>query len=194
MNGMNEVDDMKDKTEYENLAEKCISTEDVFDGKILHLINDRVLLPNGKEARRETVRHVGAVCMIPVDEDGNAIVERQYRYPVDEVLTEVPAGKLNYKGEPYLDAGKRELIEETGYTGDEWTELGFFYPAAAYSDEKIMMYLVRGLHEGKQKLDEDEFLDVKKVPLSQLAEEVMEGKITDSKTQVAILKAYNLLK
>ena len=175
------------------LREKRLSTEEIFNGRILHVIKDRILLPNGKEGSREVVRHIGAVAMIPVDIDGCAVVERQFRYPIDQVITEIPAGKLDYKGEDHLEAAKRELMEETGYTGDEWTELGLFYPAAAYTDEKIMMYLVRGLHQGSRKLDEDEFINVVKVPLKDLVTDVMAGRITDAKTQIAILKADKYL-
>ena len=109
------------------------------------------------------------------------------------MLTEIPAGKLDFKDEDRLEAAKRELREETGYTADEWTDLGFFYPAAAYSDEKITLYMARGLHLGERELDEDEFLNVIKVPLKDLVEEVMSGKIPDNKTQMAVLKAAAIL-
>ncbi|MBQ7565485.1 MAG: NUDIX hydrolase [Oscillospiraceae bacterium] len=152
-----------------------------------------VELPNGHIAHREVVRHIGAVCVIPVTDDGKAVVERQYRYPMDEVITEIPAGKLDREDEDPLEAAKRELREETGYTADEWRELGMFYPAAAYCDERIHMYLARGLHRGEQELDSDEFLNVELVPIETLVGEVMNGKIPDAKTQVAILKAAKLL-
>ena len=184
---------MTDTEEKKELAEIQISSKDIFEGKILHLVNDEVRLPNGETSGREVIRHIGAVCIIPITDDNEVIVERQFRYPVDEVLTEIPAGKLDFKDEDRLEAAKRELREETGYIADEWTDLGFFYPAAAYSDEKITLYMARGLHLGERELDEDEFINVVKVPLKDLAEEVMSGKIPDNKTQMAILKAAAIL-
>ena len=184
---------MTDTEEKKELAEVQISSKDIFEGKILHLVNDEVRLPNGETSGREVIRHIGAVCIIPITDDNEVIVERQFRYPVDEVLTEIPAGKLDFKDEDRLEAAKRELREETGYIADEWTDLGFFYPAAAYSDEKITLYMARGLHLGERELDEDEFINVVKVPLKDLAEEVMSGKIPDNKTQMAILKAAAIL-
>ena len=175
------------------LREVQTGSENIFDGIILNVKRDRVRLPNGHESVREVVRHIGSVCVIPVTDDGRVVVERQYRYPIDQVITEIPAGKLDSREEDRLDAAKRELAEETGITADSWINMGLYYPAAAYSDEKITMYLAQGLHLGKQHLDEDEFLNVSFVPLEQLVEEVLSGEITDGKTQVAILKAARLL-
>lgn len=186
---------MKFDTEEELKALREVQTasENIFDGRILNVKRDTVRLPNGDLSTREIIRHVGAVCVIPVTENQEAIVERQYRYPYDAVITEIPAGKLDSKQEDRLSAAKRELREETGFSADEWIDLGGFYPAAAYSDEYITMYLARGLHQGKQELDADEFLDVKKVPLSELIDAVMAGEIPDAKTQTAILKAARFL-
>lgn len=174
--------------EYESLAEIKTDSETIFDGVILHVCKDTVTLPNGKASTREVIRHIGAVGIVPLTEDGKVIVERQFRYPLDRVITEIPAGKLDSKTEDRLEAARRELQEETGITADEWTDLGIYYPAAAYTDEKITLYLARGLHYGEQHLDDDEFINTRAVPLTELAEQVMEGKITDGKTQVAILK------
>ena len=178
----------------EKLVEKKIATEEIFEGFVLHVQKDTIELPNKKTATRELIRHIGAVCVVPVTEDGKVIVERQFRYPIDQVITEIPAGKLDSSTEDRLEAAKRELREETGYTADSWTDIGIYYPAAAYSDEKITMYLARGLHKGEQELDEDEFLNVTKRPIEELVDEIVSGKITDGKTQVAILKAYTILK
>lgn len=178
----------------EKLIEKKIATEEIFEGFVLHVQKDTIELPNKKTAFRELIRHIGAVCVVPVTEDGKVIVERQFRYPIDQVITEIPAGKLDSSTEDRLEAAKRELREETGYTADSWTDIGIYYPAAAYSDEKITMYLARGLHKGEQELDEDEFLNVTKRPIEELVDEIVSGKITDGKTQVAILKAYTILK
>ncbi len=116
-------------------------------------------------------------------------MERQFRYPLNDVITEIPAGKLDRPDEDRLEAAKRELKEETGFTAKEWIDLGLYYPAAAYCDEKITLFLARGLEKGTQKLDEDEFLNIEAVPLSCLVKAVMDGSITDGKTQVALLKA-----
>lgn len=175
--------------EKKELGERKVDSKEIFDGVILHVFRDSVRLPNGDITGREVIRHVGAVCVIPVTDDGMVYVERQYRYPVDSVITEIPAGKLDSPEEDRLSAAKRELIEETGITADSWLDLGDFYSAAAYSDEKITMYLARGLHRGEQHLDKGEFLNVVQVPLEELLQDVMDGKIPDGKTQMAILKA-----
>lgn len=181
---------MKD---FENLTETKTGSEEIFDGIILHVFKDTVELPSGNPATREVIRHIGAVGVIPVTEDGKVIIERQFRYPLDQVITEIPAGKLDSFTEDRLSAAKRELEEETGYTAKEWTELGDYYPSPAYCDERITLYLARGLAQGQRHLDEDEFLNFEAVPLSRLVEEVMDGTITDGKTQVAILKAARIL-
>ena len=179
--------------ELKELAEIRKNSEMIYDGTILHVYKDTVTLPNGKEAGRELIRHVGAVGIVPMADDGRVYVERQYRYPLDMVITEIPAGKLDSKAEDRLEAAKRELKEETGITADEWTELGEYYPAAAYTDEKLTLYLARKLHFGEQKLDDDEFLNIEAVPLNELIDEIMSGKITDGKTQVALLKAAKIV-
>ena len=178
----------------ENLIEQKLSSEEIFDGKILHVYKDEVRLPNGDKATREVIRHIGAVCIVPVLEDGRVIVERQFRYPVNCVITEIPAGKLDDPDEDPLTAAQRELREETGYTAKEWKDLGTFLPAAAYCDELIHIFLARGLTMGAQELDEDEFLNVEAVPLETLVQEILNGSIPDAKTQAAILKAYLLLR
>lgn len=179
--------------DFKNLAEVQTGSEEIFDGVILHVFKDTVQLPNGNPATRELIRHVGAVGVIPITEDGKVIVERQFRYPLGRVITEIPAGKLDSFSEDRLSAAKRELEEETGYTADEWIDMGDYYPTPAYCDERITLYLARGLHQGQRHLDEDEFLNFEAVPLSQLVEDVMEGRITDGKTQVAVLKAARIL-
>ena len=181
---------MKD---FENLTEIKTGSEEIFDGIVLHLFKDTVELPNGNPAIREVIRHVGAVGVIPVTDEGNVIIERQFRYPLNRVITEIPAGKLDSFTEDRLSAAKRELEEETGYTASEWIELGDYYPSPAYCDERITLYLARGLTQGQRHLDEDEFLNFEEVPLSNLIEDVMAGRITDGKTQVAILKVARLL-
>ena len=181
---------MKD---FENLAEIKTGSEEIFDGIILHLYKDTVQLPNGKPATREVIRHVGAVGVIPVTDDGKVLVERQFRYPLNRVVTEIPAGKLDSFTEDRLSAAKRELEEETGYRAAEWITMGDYYPTPAYCDERITLYLAKGLSLGQRHLDEDEFLNFEFLPLTDLVEDVMAGRITDGKTQVAVLKAARLL-
>ena len=186
---MNPLDVMENE-----LIEKKLSTEEIFDGIVLHVQRDTIGLPNGKEGIREVIRHVGAVCVAPLTDEGELIVERQYRYAVGQVMTEIPAGKLDYAGEDRLAAAQRELKEETGYIAERWTDIGLYYPAPAYSDEKITMYLAEGLHAGERHLDEDEFLEVVKVPLDELVSDVVNGRITDGKTQIAVLKVAEILR
>ena len=179
--------------EFENLREEPLRSQEIFDGVVVHLFKDTVTLPNGHTAIREVIRHIGAVAVVPVTDDGKVIVERQFRYPLNEVITEIPAGKLDSFTEDRLSAAKRELCEETGYTADTWQELGDFHPTAAYCDEKITLYLATGLHQGDRHLDDDEFLNVVAVPMEELVADIMAGRITDGKTQAAILKAHYLL-
>ena len=182
-----------DPAEHARLEEKQLEREEIFDGRILHVVRDRVELPNGHRSVREMIDHVGAVCVLPITEDGMVYVERQYRYPLGRVITEVPAGKLDSDEEDILEAAKRELHEETGLTADSWTHLGLFYPAAAYCNEVITLYLARDLHQAAQELDEDEFLDVVKLPFAELVDQVMTGRIPDAKTQTIVLKAARIL-
>ena len=181
------------EAENSRLREVRTGSEEIFNGVILHVQRDTVRLPNGSETIREVIRHIGAVCVIPVLENGDVVMERQYRYPLDRVILEIPAGKLDAADEDRFSAIQRELREETGYTADEWTVIGDFHPAPAYSDEFITMYMARGLRKGDRHLDEDEFLDIYTVPLKDLVEDVMAGRISDAKTQVCILKAARLL-
>ena len=151
--------------DFINLDEKTLTSEEIFDGQVVHLYKDSVMLPNGKDATREVIRHVGAVAIVPMTDDGKVVVERQFRYPLNKVITEIPAGKLDSKAEDRLSAAKRELKEETGLLADEWICLGDYYPAAAYCDEVITMYLAKGLHKGERNLDEDEFLNIAEIKL-----------------------------
>lgn len=177
----------------DDLIEKTIDGSEVYSGKFLHVFHDRILLPNGKEGGRDYIKHIGAVCVIPILEDGRVIVEHQFRYPTHEVLIEIPAGKLDSKSENHLEACKRELREETGYEAGEWIELGPLYPTPAYSDEVIHAYIARDLKKGERNLDEDEFINIELVPLKTLVDLVMEGRIPDAKSQIAILKAARIL-
>lgn len=181
------------RQELARMRETATASQSVFDGTILHVKRDEVTLPDGTASVREVIRHIGAVCVIPITENNEVIMERQYRYPLDQVIWEIPAGKLDTPEENRLSAIRRELQEETGYSADEWTDLGDFYPAPAYCDEYITMYMARGLHRGERHLDVDEVLDVVKVPLKDMVEAVMDGRVPDAKTQTCVLKAARLL-
>lgn len=182
------------KESFANLAEIKTGSEKVFEGKLLHVYRDTVMLPNGSPATREFIRHQGAVAVVPLTADGRVIIERQFRYPLNEVITEIPAGKLDSYSEDRLEAAKRELREETGYTAEEWISLGDYHPTVAYSDERITLFLAKRLKKGARELDDDEFLNVDSAPLEELVRDVMEGRITDGKTQTAILKTWLYLK
>jgi ADP-ribose pyrophosphatase len=177
-----------------NLIEKQLKREEIFKGNVLHVIRDTVELPNGKPATREVCLHIGAVAVIALTDDGQVIVERQFRYPHGKVFLEIPAGKLDTKDEIPLEAAKRELREETGALAEKFTYLGRLIPSVAILSEVIHLYLAEGLTFGERELDEDEFLDVEKIPLDTLYEMVLRGEIEDAKTQIAVLKAYALKK
>jgi ADP-ribose pyrophosphatase len=174
------------------LVEEPISSEEIFNGKIVHLFRDTLRLPNGKPATREVIRHVGAAAVVPLTDEGNVILVRQYRYPFAQVMLEIPAGKLDPSEEPLVCA-RRELLEETGYEAAEFVSLGVFYPSVAVLDEKIHLYLARNLTFRAANPDADEFLHVEQRPLNELVEDIMAGGVPDGKTQAAVLKAWNIL-
>ena len=176
-----------------DLTEKQISFEYKFKGKIVNLRVDDALLPNGTTAKREIVEHNGGVCVAPLDDEYNLYFVKQFRYPYMEIVTELPAGKLE-KGEDPFEAGKRELKEETGATAQKYVDLGKLYPTPGYCGEIIYMYLATGLSYGETDPDEDEFLNLKKIPLETAVEMIMNGEIKDAKTQAAILKVERMLR
>ncbi len=175
-----------------HLEEKMIKRDTIYEGLIFTITHDTVLLENENTAIRDVLWHHGGVCVIPVTENNEIYLVKQYRYPFATTTIEVPAGKME-KGEIPEICGKRELLEETGFTCDEFIYLGEMIPTPAYNSEITHMYLAKGLTFSHQSLDEDEFLDVEKMPLSDAIDLVMSGKIRDGKTQIAILKAGRIL-
>ena len=176
-----------------NIIETNVDSRRVFDGIILHIDHLTNRLPNGSLAQRECARHIGASAVIPVDGDGNAWLVKQFRACVDQVLLEIPAGKLDYKGEDRLEAAKRELQEETGLTARSWTHLTDLLTTPGFSDEKISLFLAQDLDAGESHPDDDEFLNVVKMPLGEVVDLIARGGITDAKTICAVLMAANIL-
>ncbi len=181
------------KSELDRLGEKQLSRKEIFDGHIVHLVVDDIKLPNGADATRELILHNGAVCVVPITDKGEIIMERQFRYPFNEVIWEIPAGKIDKGESDPLAAARRELLEETGYVASEMKFIGDFYPSPAILSEKISMYLASGLTKGERCLDEDEFLDVVALPFDEVVRMILDGEIPDGKTQAAVLKAKALL-
>lgn len=181
-----------DNNELKQLEEKELSSELIYSGTLLNVYRDKVELPNGNITGREYIRHNGAVCIAAMKEDGSIAVERQFRYPMHRIVTELPAGKLDTPDEIPLEAAKRELREETGITASSWIYLGDMIPTCAYSTEIIHMYLAEGLEFGDRDLDDDEFLNVSFMPLRELVDKCMSGEIQDSKTQIAALKTARI--
>ena len=175
-----------------DMTEKMVSSEEKFKGRILDVRLDTVELPNGHGAFREVVRHPGGVCVLALDEEGRVLVVEQFRYPYGKLLLEIPAGKLE-RGEDPREAGIRELREETGATAGRFESLGQVYPSPGYCDEIIHLYMARDLSFGQAQPDEDEFLQVQRIPFEELVGRILDGEVTDSKTVAAVLKAKLLL-
>ena len=169
-----------------DLTEHYVSGGLVFDGSLLKVHRDTVRLPDGTTGSREYVRHPGAVAMVPLFDDGDVLLERQFRYPHRRAFIEVPAGKLE-PGEPPLDTAKRELLEETGYVAADWSELGVVHTTIGYSDETIRLFLAQKLTAGTRRLDAGEFLEVVKVPFAEAIAMIRDGRITDAKSVAALL-------
>lgn len=175
-----------------NLEEKPLNQNYIFRGKIVNLRVDEALLPNGKTAAREVVEHNGGVCVVALTEDNQIFMVKQFRYPYGEVIYEIPAGKRDSKQEDPLACGKRELREETGMTAERFIPLGELYPSPGYCGEILWMYAAVGLKSGENNLDEDEFLQVERLPLQRVVDMIMSGEIKDAKTQTAVLKVAEL--
>ncbi len=177
----------------ETILEKNLSSERVFDGLILHIDHLTNQLPNGKTAAREVARHVGASAVLPIDENGNVLLVRQFRAPIDKITMEIPAGKLDYKGEDRLEAAKRELREETGATAEKWTHLTDILSSVGFCDECISVYLAQSLSYGEADPDDDEFVNLVRIPFAEALDMVMHNRIHDAKTIASILMANAIL-
>ena len=179
-----------------HLIEHLIERQELFRGRFLHAFRDTVRLPDGGEATREYVVHPGAVVVVPLlqgpDGQLRIVLERQYRYPVGQVMVELPAGKLD-AGEDPLRCGQRELLKETGYQASEWARAGQMHLAIAYSTEVIHIYFARGLSLGERQLDQGEFLDVFSATPEELMTWCREGAVTDAKTLSCMVWVHNVL-
>ncbi len=177
----------------EAILEKNLTRERVFDGIILHIDHVTNELPNGKQAKREIAVHVGASAVLPIDAQGNVYLVRQFRAPIDRILLEIPAGKLDSVDEDRLLAAKRELKEETGLEAENWLHLTDTFTTPGFSNERISLYLARELRQSDACPDEDEFLNLVKLPFREALEMVLRGEIRDAKTQIAICMAGHLI-
>lgn len=175
-----------------NLRETPVEQEIKYEGRIIRLRVDKAQLPNGRIATREVVEHNGGVCIAALTEQRELLFVRQFRYPYQEVVLELPAGKID-KGEEPLACGKRELTEETGASAQQYRSLGRLYPSPGYCGEVIHLFLATGLSFGRMNPDEDEFLEVERIPLEKAVQMVLDNEVPDAKTQVAVLKTWALL-
>jgi len=172
---------------------KTLNSQQVFDGKVINVVKDRVLLDNGKETDREVVRHRHAAAVVALDEKSNVLLVEQYRYSIKQYMTELPAGLIDERETP-LDAAKRELLEETGHIAKNWLLLTEIYPSSGVHDEKIYIYLATKIEKiSGLNLDGDEVLICKKEPFDIFLEKVKKGKIMDGKTALGILLAESVL-
>ncbi|MGN1031484.1 MAG: NUDIX domain-containing protein [Butyricicoccaceae bacterium] len=174
------------------LAEKTVSKDYKFRGHIMTVRVDQALLPNGEPCVREVCEHPGGVGILPLDEDGNVTLVRQFRYPYGEIILEIPAGKMDQGPEGHLACGIRELAEETGLIADEMIYLGEIWPSPGFMDERLYLYCAKGLKQGETHPDEDEFVEVVKMPFSELKERILSGEIKDAKTVAAAGKVIML--
>lgn len=169
--------------------ETTLNSNLIFNGKVIKVYNDEVKCPNGNISNREVVKHLGGVCILAII-DNKVIIEKQYRYAFDEVLYELPAGKLEENENPY-DAALREFEEETGYKANTLLDYGKMYPTCGYSSEIIHLYVAKDIVKTKRHLDEDEFIDIEYIELEKVVEMVNNGIIKDAKT-ICLISKYLL--
>ncbi|MDG5787688.1 NUDIX hydrolase [Evansella sp. AB-P1] len=169
----------------ERFTEKTIKKDLIYKGRIIDLSLHEVTLPNGGTSKREIVNHPGAVAVIAVTEENKLILVNQYRKPLEKVIAEIPAGKLE-KGEDPLECAKRELEEETGFIANKWTDLSSFYTSPGFADELIYLFLAEELSEGTENLDEDEFVECFEVTLDEAERLIKNQSIHDAKTIIAL--------
>jgi ADP-ribose pyrophosphatase len=183
---------MKDH-EGADFTEATIDSRTVFRGKLLHVLDDAVRLPDGRSSAREYVRHPGAVMMLPLTGDGKVVLVRQYRYALKRHFIEIPAGKME-AGEDPLDTARRELREECGLEAASWQHLTTIHPCIGYSDERIEFYVARGLSESGSAPEDGEFIETFSARLDEALQWVRDGRITDVKSMIALLWAEKLLR
>jgi len=177
----------------DGLREEIVGKEPCFEGRLIRVEQWRVRLPDGSHAYREAVLHPGAAAVVAVDECGLVALVRQHRVVVDEVMLEIPAGKLDHAGEDPLACARRELREETGLSAARWRLLTTMHPAPAFCNERVALYLATGLTEGAARLDEGEFLRVERMPLAEAVSLVLAGALRDGKTALGLLMAQRAL-
>lgn len=181
-----------DKDLPDELIETCISSEDILQGNWILAKRDQVRLPSGNLGQREFLVHPGAVIIIPVLDDGKILFERQFRYPLNRIFIELPAGKID-PGEDLLLTGQRELLEETGFEAADWVYLGLQHPCIGYSTEVIHIFLARGLISGPPSRDEDEALQLFAMSIEEALSMIQSGELTDGKTIVSLMWAEKFL-
>lgn len=174
-------------TDFEHLRERGLTQENVYRGSYLRIRVDTVVLPNGAVASREIVEHPGASAIVPLTEDGRVLLVRQYRYPIDAVTLEIPAGKLDFALEDPGAVAARELREETGYRAAAVTFLGKLHSTPGYTNEIMYLFAAEGLEAGASEPDDEEFVETVAVPLATALEMVQRGEITDAKTIIGLL-------
>lgn len=172
-----------------DLTEKTLESREIYAGRIVRLRVDTVELPDGKHGKREVVEHSGAVAVVALDQEGNIILVKQYRKPIERILLEIPAGTLEAEEDP-LDCARRELAEETGLSAAHWEKILTYYSTPGFTDERLHVFMARGLTEGPKNPDHDEFVETVRIPLADAYKQIFTGQIADGKSIIGIQYAY----